>query len=111
MAVSTEKKWIVELERDIKEIKDLEPIDRLGSTASIMKCASSISRSVNGWLNWAKDPRIMKIFTEDQLNDMVNFFKEFSIQMLNFDIEWTRKADKQYKSKVAKNDDKSKIYI
>jgi len=85
------KEWIKKVERHLNTIKNYKTTDRLSTVSGITQCVSCIGGSVNGWISWLSDPRIMNSFNEDELIELFNEFKRLSIKMLELDIEWTKK--------------------
>lgn len=101
-------KWINKVKKEIQQLKELKPADRLSLVASITRCSGSISDSLYGWYSWLSNPLLMKYFTEEELKEIFEWFRELSIKFLEFDLKWTEIADKKY---VDESDDKHANYV
>mgnify|MGYP000678048028 CR=1 FL=1 len=92
-------KWIRKVEENIKEIRELNPSDRLEIVSAIAKCNNAITASVGGWATWLSSPTLMNELSEDELKAILEEFKEIAIQFLENDIKWTKLMNGRLKAK------------
>lgn len=81
--------WINKVKETIKEIESLEGRDRLECVSGINKCNKAILASYMGWNSWLTNPIVMNDFTEEDLRQILNEFKEVAITVLKNDLKWT----------------------
>jgi hypothetical protein len=82
--------------RVLEEIKKLEPKDRLGLYASLIKMNSAFFESVRGWDSWLRNPSFIDTFAEDELKEIYGQFKEVCVRFLEEDVKWTGKKEKSF---------------
>jgi len=85
-------KWIKETKKNLKEIKEMKPEDRLETLAHIQLCNESIYASVIGWDSFIKRPKVMYHFNDKELEELFNQFKEIAIKFLGADLKATKKV-------------------
>ncbi len=86
--------WTEERAKSIDEIKKLEPADRLGLYASLIRMNSALFESVRGWDSWLRNPSFIETFTEEELKEIFKQFKDVCLQFLEEDVRWTGKKEK-----------------
>jgi hypothetical protein len=86
--------WTEERNKALDEIKKLEPIDRLGLYASLIRMNSALFESVRGWDSWLRNPSFIDTFSEEELKDIFKQFKDVCLQFLEEDVKWTGKKEK-----------------
>ena len=98
--------WAEERAKVLEEIRKLDPNDRLGLYASLIKMNSTLFESVRGWDSWLRNPSFIETFAESELKEIYAQFKEVTIRFLEEDVKWTGKKEKGFPvaSKTAKNE-------
>ena len=98
--------WAEERGKALEEVRKLNPNDRLGLYASLIKMNSALFESVRGWDSWLRNPAFIETFAEDELKEIYAQFKEVTIRFLEEDVKWTGKKEKSFPvaSKTAKNE-------
>jgi len=92
--------WIEKQKKNLENIRNLKPNDRLGYLVSIMDCIMLIIKSCQGWSNWLYHLGFMdKEFTLEELKQIFTHLKQFTEKFLEFDIEWTEKKKPPEKPK------------
>ncbi len=86
--------WTEERGKAIEDIKKLEPADRLGLYASLIRMNSALFESVRGWDSWLRNPTFIDTFTEEELKDIFKQFKDVCVRFLEEDVKWTGKKEK-----------------
>jgi len=86
--------WAEERTKALDEIKKLEPVDRLGLYASLIRMNSALFESVRGWDSWLRNPSFIDTFTEEELKDIFKQFRDVCVQFLEEDVRWTGKKEK-----------------
>ena len=86
--------WTEERNKALDEIKKLEPIDRLGLYASLIRMNSALFESVRGWDSWLRNPSFIDTFSEEELKDIFKQFKDVCLRFLEEDVKWTGKKEK-----------------
>lgn len=86
--------WTEEQAKALEEIKKLDPADRLGLYASLIRMNSALFESVRGWDSWLRNPSFIETFSEDELKDIFKQFKDISVRFLEEDVKWTGKKEK-----------------
>jgi len=92
--------WIKDLKKWMKLISNLKPKDRLEKVSGIIKCNRAVADSVAGWANWLIRPELMNEFTEEELAEILNEFREIAISFLKFDLKWTKYLSQKKKAKA-----------
>jgi hypothetical protein len=78
----------------LEDIKKLEPGDRLGLYASLIRMNSALFESVRGWDSWLRNPSFIDTFTEVELKEIHAKFREICVNFLEEDVKWTGKKEK-----------------
>lgn len=86
--------WAEERRKALEDIKKLDPGDRLGLYASLIRMNSALFESVRGWDSWLRNPSFIETFTENELKEIYAHFKEISVRFLEEDVKWTGKKEK-----------------
>jgi hypothetical protein len=86
--------WTEERNKALDEIKKLEPADRLGLYASLIRMNSALFESVRGWDSWLRNPSFIDTFTQDELKEIFKQFKDVCVRFLEEDVRWTGKKEK-----------------
>lgn len=86
--------WTEERSKAVEDIKKLEPADRLGLYASLIRMNSALFESVRGWDSWLRNPSFIDTFTEEELKDIFKQFREVCLRFLEEDVKWTGKKEK-----------------
>jgi hypothetical protein len=86
--------WTDERTKALDEIKKLEPDDRLGLYASLIRMNSALFESVRGWDAWLRNPSFINTFTQEELKEIFKQFKDVCIRFLEEDVRWTGKKEK-----------------
>jgi hypothetical protein len=86
--------WTEERSKALDDIKKLDPNDRLGLYASLIRMNSILFESVRGWDSWLKNPTFIETFTESELNEIYARFKDICVKFLEEDVRWTRNKEK-----------------
>lgn len=96
--------WTEERTKALDDIKKLEPADRLGLYACLIRMNSALFESVRGWDSWLRNPSFIDTFTEEELKDIFKQFKDVCLRFLEEDVKWTGKKEKSMPmaSKTAK---------
>jgi len=98
--------WAEERTKALDEIRKLEPKDRLGLYASLIRMNSALFESIRGWDTWLRNPTFIDTFTEEELKDIYKQFKDICVKFLEEDVKWTGKKEKSLPmaTKVTKNE-------
>jgi hypothetical protein len=97
--------WTEERAKALDDIKKLEPADRLGLYASLIRMNSALFESVRGWDSWLRNPSFIDTFTESELKEIYAQFKEICLKFLQEDVKWTGMKEKSAPvSKTAKSE-------
>ncbi len=94
----TRVSWTDERTKALDEIKKLEPDDRLGLYASLIRMNSALFESVRGWDAWLRNPSFISTFTQEELVEIFKQFKHVCTQFLEEDVKWTGKKEKNLPS-------------
>jgi hypothetical protein len=86
--------WTEERTKALEDIKKLEPVDRLGLYASLIRMNSALFESVRGWDSWLRNPSFIDTFTESELKEINATFREICVKFLEEDVKWTEKKEK-----------------
>lgn len=86
--------WSDERTKALDDIKKLDPADRLGLYASLIRMNSVLFESVRGWDSWLRNPSFIETFTEDELKEIYKQFKDVCVRFLEEDVKWTGKKEK-----------------
>lgn len=86
--------WTEERGKALEDVKKLDPSDRLGLYASLIKMNSALFESVRGWDSWLRNPSFIETFTEDELKEIYKQFKDVCVRFLEEDVKWTGKKEK-----------------
>jgi hypothetical protein len=86
--------WTEDRSKALDDIKKLDPADRLGLYASLIRMNSALFESVRGWDSWLRNPSFIETFTEDELKEIYKQFKDVCVQFLEEDVRWTGKKEK-----------------
>lgn len=86
--------WTEERAKALEDIKKLEPSDRLGLYASLIRMNSALFESVRGWDSWLRNPTFIDTFTEGELKEIYAQFREVCLKFLEEDVKWTGKKEK-----------------
>lgn len=86
--------WAEERAKALEEIKKLDPSDRLGLYASLIKMNSALFESVRGWDSWLRNPTFIETFTEEELKEICKQFRDVCVRFLEEDVKWTGKKEK-----------------
>ena len=78
----------------LEDIKKLDPNDRLGLYASLIRMNSALFESVRGWDSWLRNPTFIETFTESELKEIYAQFKDICVKFLEEDVRWTGKKEK-----------------
>jgi hypothetical protein len=97
--------WVEERAKALDDIKKLEPTDRLGLYASLIRMNSALFESVRGWDSWLRNPSFIDTFTESELKEIYAQFREICLKFLQEDVKWTGIKEKGAPvSKTAKSE-------
>jgi hypothetical protein len=86
--------WSEERTKALEDIKKLDPGDRLGLYASLIRMNSALFESVRGWDSWLRNPSFIETFTESELKEIYAQFKDVCVKFLEEDVKWTGKKEK-----------------
>ncbi len=86
--------WTEERGKLLEDIKKLDPADRLGLYASLIRMNSALFDSVRGWDGWLRNPAFIDTFSEEELKDIFKQFKDVCVRFLEEDVRWTGKKEK-----------------
>jgi hypothetical protein len=92
--VSANLSWAEERNKALEEIKKLDPRDRLGLYASLIRMNSALFESVRGWDSWLRNPSFIETFTETELKEIYAQFKNICAKFLEEDVKWTGMKEK-----------------
>ena len=101
--------WTEERAKALEEIKRLEPRDRLGLYASLIKMNSALFESVRGWDSWLRNPTFIETFAEDELKEICSQFKEVCVRFLEEDVKWTGKKEKSFPVATKTKNERSEV--
>jgi hypothetical protein len=85
--------WTDERTKALEDIKKLEPADRLGLYASLIRMNSALFESVRGWDSWLRNPAFIDTFSEEELKEIYKQFKDVCVRFLEEDVKWTGKKE------------------
>jgi len=85
--------WTDDRAKALAHLKKLEPTDRLSLYSSLIKLNSALFESVQGWNSWLRNPVFMETFSQDELAEMSNSFKQVVLKFIEEDIKWTGKKE------------------
>ena len=91
---SADLSWVEERAKALEDIKKLDPADRLGFYASLIRMNSALFESVRGWDSWLRNPSFIDTFTESELKEIHAQFKDICVKFLEEDVKWTGKKEK-----------------
>ena len=83
------KKWVRRVDQQIKRILALVPKDRLQCLNALKTSWRALDSSQKGWAQWMSDTSIIEEFTMEQLEDVLNGYRELVLAFLKFDRETT----------------------
>lgn len=86
--------WTEDRGKALEDIKKLEPNDRLGLYASLIRMNSALFESVRGWDSWLRNPAFIDTFSEEELKDIYKEFRDVCVRFLEEDVKWTGKKEK-----------------
>jgi hypothetical protein len=86
--------WTEERAKALEDVKKLDPADRLGLYASLIKMNSALFESVRGWDSWLRNPAFIETFSEEELKEIYKQFKDVCVRFLEEDVKWTGKKEK-----------------
>jgi len=86
--------WTEDRTKALDDLKKLEPADRLGFYASLIRMNSALFESVRGWDSWLRNPSFIDTFTESELKEIYTQFKDICVRFLEEDVKWTGKKEK-----------------
>ena len=86
--------WAEERGKALEDIRKLDPADRLGLYASLIRMNSALFESVRGWDSWLRNPSFIETFTESELKEIYAQFKDICLKFLEEDVKWTGKKEK-----------------
>ena len=86
--------WTEERVKALEDIKKLEPSDRLGLYASLIRMNSALFESIRGWDSWLRNPSFIDTFSEEELKQIYKEFKDVCVRFLEEDVKWTGKKEK-----------------
>lgn len=86
-----EEEWVKTTKAKIEEIKKLNPKDRLQYAAACAQCANHIYNSIGGWMSWLTNPVLLNDFDEETFGEFWSFFRKFTTEFLEFDVNATLK--------------------
>jgi len=94
--------WVKVCEEMIKLIDEMKPEDRLNLVSGIASCNMALANSVNGWVRWLTDPRVMNEMKNEDLQEFFGEFQVLAKRFLRLDIKATKKyGPKEKKTKKA----------
>ena len=87
--------------------------DRLTKIVSLSYIIQSISDSCNGWFVSMQNPNVVNIFTEEEMDKFLAFYKDIALQLTDKDLEIVNSLGDYLKEyfKSQKKDDESKSMI
>jgi hypothetical protein len=89
-----QKTWS-EVSADIqRDLKKIDPVDRLDSARSLQLCHFLLTRSVNGWGNLLNNINVMCELKDAELKDLYQRFRDIVIAFTNIDIHFLEKIRK-----------------
>lgn len=88
--------WAEERSRALEDIKKLDPKDRLGLYASLIRMNSALFESIRGWDSWLRNPTFIDTFAESELKEIFTQFKEVALRFLEEDVKWTGKKERSF---------------
>ena len=94
VGVITKLSWAEERGKALEDIRKLDPADRLGLYASLIRMNSALFESVRGWDSWLRNPSFIDTFTESELKEIYAQFKDICLKFLEEDVKWTGKKEK-----------------
>lgn len=108
-------KWTDICKDVLKKINAMQPKDRLDYASCVADLLYSIGKTIQGWNQWyamefnkpfARNP--LSEIPEDQFEQVFKFFKTVAVNMLEFDIQITEVAEKNFEAELAKKQPKKK---
>jgi len=95
------KDWVKNLKALKERIENIELNDRLSYTSALTHCLAALYTSLHGWYRWLSHPDIMNLFSKEELEELLDEFKDFTLSFLDLDIKWTKKKRKDLKNDKA----------
>jgi hypothetical protein len=86
--------WTEERAKALEDIKKLDPADRLGLYASLIRMNSALFESIRGWDSWLRNPSFIDTFSEEELKQIYKEFRDVCVRFLEEDVKWTGKKEK-----------------
>ncbi len=83
--------WIDETKETMAVIKNLSPKDRLSYYAGVLRCCMALRKSIEGWLQWLRNPLIMDNFSDEDLKQLFEKFQQHTLDLLDMDVYYTEK--------------------
>jgi hypothetical protein len=101
--------YVRKTEEVIKHLKEKKVGDRLDLVSFLEEEVSAVNASTLGWNAWIQHPSIMKLFNENELNEIAEGLRKMSSDFLEFDIKWTKilKERKEAELEKKKKEEKS----
>jgi hypothetical protein len=85
--------WTEERAEVLAHIESLEPTDRLSLYSGLFKLNSALFESVQGWNTWLRNPAFMEAFSQEELAEIFDSFKQVVLRFIGEDIKWTGKKE------------------
>ena len=85
--------WTEERAKALAHLENLEPRDRLSFYSGLFKLNSALFVSVQGWNSWLMNPAFMETFSEEELAEIFDSFKQVVLRFIREDIRWTGKKE------------------
>ena len=102
--------YIEQVKDHVKKLKDLSPKDKLDIVAGLEECNSHIHASTIGWAKWLSSSRLMKKFSEEDLQKYLEVMREVAEKFLLLDMEATEKMI-EIESKSKKKEEKNPLAV
>ena len=85
--------WTDERAKVLADLRKLEPTDRLSLYSGLVKMNSALFESVRGWDSWLRNPLVMETFSQGELGEIFDSFREVVLEFIEEDIKWTGKKE------------------
>lgn len=87
------EQWIQVSEKIVAQLKELETKedkDRLELVSALRYVLNVMQRSLIGWMQWVSNPEIMSIFSQTDLEEMLQKLNELTTAFVTFDVDVTK---------------------
>jgi hypothetical protein len=77
----------------LAHLESLEPTDRLSLYLGLFELNSALFESVQGWNTWLRNPAFIETFSQEELAEIFDSFKQVVLRFIEEDVKWTGKKE------------------